>query len=166
MDGILWKGGRGSNFLIKDWSNYSTRTSMASNSSSSTPADPGSSAAFQRWLKKAAVLTGIGITPEERQRGLEDQQHVRCEKWKTELMNYSPSFPRARAHVANRRSPATQVRPWCLCSNTFVFPAALYHLRILCAPRAILRVREDFILRVRSYYAKTILAASDTWKTL
>jgi len=64
---------------------------MEGNSSSSTPADPGSSAAFQRWLKKAAVLTGIGITPEERQRGLEDEQHVRCEKWKTELMNYSPS---------------------------------------------------------------------------
>ncbi|KAF8551099.1 hypothetical protein OG21DRAFT_1598597 [Imleria badia] len=60
-------------------------------SSSTTSSDPGNSTAFQRWLKKAAVLTGIGITPEERQRGFEDEQHVRCEKWKTELMNYSPS---------------------------------------------------------------------------
>ncbi|KAF8131409.1 peptidase M76 family-domain-containing protein [Boletus edulis] len=60
-------------------------------SSSSTSEDSGNSTAFQRWLKKAAVLTGIGITPEERQRGYEDQQHVRCEKWKTELMSYSPS---------------------------------------------------------------------------
>lgn len=75
---------------------------MERSSSSSTSADPGNSTAFQRWLKKAAVLTGIGITPEERQRGFEDQQHVRCEKWKTELMNYSPSFspcPRVHAYV-------------------------------------------------------------------
>lgn len=75
---------------------------MERNSSSSTSADTGNSTAFQRWLKKAAVLTGIGITPEERQRGFEDEQHVRCEKWKTELMNYSPSFspcPRVHAHV-------------------------------------------------------------------
>ena len=71
---------------------------MEGSSSSSTPAGPASPDAFQRWLKKAAMLTGIGIAPEERQRALADQQHIRCEKWKTELMNYSPScllFPRA-----------------------------------------------------------------------
>lgn len=67
---------------------------MEQGSSSSTSSDPGNSTAFQRWLKKTAVLTGIGITPEERQRSFEDQQHVRCEKWKTELMNYSAPFSR------------------------------------------------------------------------
>lgn len=147
----------------------------SSSSSSSTSADPGNSTAFQRWLKKAAVLTGIGITPEERQRGFEEQQHVRCKKWKTELMNYSPSFspcPRVHAHVfllANRRSLRSwiqlnaihsQVRRWCLCSSTSVSPAALYHLRTLCVPHAILRVPEASIRRVQSYYAKIILAAS------
>jgi hypothetical protein len=153
---------------------------MEHGSSSPTSADPGNSPAFQRWLKKAAVLTGIGITPEERQRGFEDQQHVRCEKWKTELMNYSPSFspcPRVHAHVfclrigvhfawirLNATHP-TQVRPWCLCSSIFVFPAALYHLRILCVPHAILRVLEGSIRWAQSYYAKTIPAASATWKT-
>lgn len=58
----------------------------------SPSADSGNSTAFQRWLKKAAILTGVGITPEERQRGFEDEQHVRCEKWKAEMMNYSLSF--------------------------------------------------------------------------
>lgn len=144
-------------------------------SSSTSSADPSNSTAFHKWLKKAAVLTGIGITPEERQRGFEDEQHVRCEKWKTELMNYSPSFspcPRVHAHVfllANRRSldvrlNAIQVRLWCLCSSTFVFPVAPCHLRILCVRRAILRVPEGSIRRVRSYYAKTIPAANARWR--
>ncbi|KIJ11335.1 hypothetical protein PAXINDRAFT_164113 [Paxillus involutus ATCC 200175] len=49
------------------------------------------SRAFQRWLKKAALLTGLGATPEERQRNHEEQKRLACEKWKTETMNYSPS---------------------------------------------------------------------------
>ncbi|KAG9308220.1 hypothetical protein JVU11DRAFT_12236 [Chiua virens] len=42
--------------------------------SSPTPADTDDLPAFQKWLKKAAVLTDIGITPEERQHGFQDQQ--------------------------------------------------------------------------------------------
>ncbi|KAF8551102.1 hypothetical protein OG21DRAFT_1513217 [Imleria badia] len=61
-------------------------------SSSTTSADPGNSTAFQRWLKKAAVLTGIGVTPEERQRGFEDEQHVRCQNTRP------PSPQRALVH--------------------------------------------------------------------
>ncbi|KAF9218127.1 hypothetical protein BS17DRAFT_345946 [Gyrodon lividus] len=61
-------------------------------SSSASPVDPVDSRAFQRWLKKAALLTGFGATPEERQRNHEEQKRLRCEKWKTEMMNYSPFF--------------------------------------------------------------------------
>jgi inner membrane protease ATP23 len=68
--------------------------------SSPPPVDPADSRAFQRWLKKAALLTGLGATPEERQRNHEEQKRLACEKWKTETMNYSPFFslfPRVRA---------------------------------------------------------------------
>ncbi|KAF9235377.1 peptidase M76 family-domain-containing protein [Melanogaster broomeanus] len=58
--------------------------------SSAPPVDPAESQAFQRWLKKAALLTGFA-TPEEQQRYNEEQKHLRCEKWKNELMYYSPS---------------------------------------------------------------------------
>jgi len=59
--------------------------------SSASPTDPAESQAFQRWLKKAALLTGFGATPEEQQRYNQEHNHLRCEKWKTELINYSPS---------------------------------------------------------------------------
>ncbi|KAL4070250.1 peptidase M76 [Scleroderma citrinum] len=45
---------------------------------------------FQRWLKKAARITGLGLSTEERQRNLEEQKHARCEQWKAELLSYSP----------------------------------------------------------------------------
>ncbi|KAI6119718.1 peptidase M76 family-domain-containing protein [Pisolithus croceorrhizus] len=58
---------------------------------SSAPAtNPSESRAFRRWLKKASLVTGLGLTAEERERYLEEQKHVRCEKWKTELSSYSP----------------------------------------------------------------------------
>ncbi|KAH7886436.1 peptidase M76 family-domain-containing protein [Phlebopus sp. FC_14] len=60
-------------------------------SSSAPPVDPAESRAFQRWLKQAALATGLGGTPEERQRNHEEQKHLRCEKWKAELMSYSPA---------------------------------------------------------------------------
>ena len=120
-------------------------------SSSSTPAEPGNSAAFQRWLKKAAVLTGVGITPEERQRAFEDQQHVRCEKWKTELMNYSPSFllfPRAEVLIVFAcESAFTSLVDMAQCDSLHPGPSVVFmlkHLRlsgcavppenIMCAP--------------------------------
>lgn len=65
------------------------RSVMDSRSSSS--ADPEDSRRFERWLQKAALVTGLGLTTEERQGRDEEQKHLRCEKWKAELMNYSPS---------------------------------------------------------------------------
>ena len=55
------------------------------------PVDPSESRAFQRWLQKAGKITGIGLTAQERDHDREEVQHRRCEKWKTELLNYSSS---------------------------------------------------------------------------
>ncbi|EGN93536.1 hypothetical protein SERLA73DRAFT_115543 [Serpula lacrymans var. lacrymans S7.3] len=59
--------------------------------SSAPPIDPSESRAFKRWLRTAASITGIGLTAEERSRSAEGQKFRNCEKWKNELMNYSPS---------------------------------------------------------------------------
>ncbi|OAX38948.1 hypothetical protein K503DRAFT_769956 [Rhizopogon vinicolor AM-OR11-026] len=59
--------------------------------SSEPPVDPSESRAFQRWLRKAGKVTGIGLTADEKDHDREEVQHRRCEKWKTELLNYSPS---------------------------------------------------------------------------
>ena len=44
---------------------------------------------FNKWSRKFSVVTGIGITEEERLRELETHQHDVCNRWKKELMNYS-----------------------------------------------------------------------------
>ncbi|KNZ72946.1 Mitochondrial inner membrane protease ATP23 [Termitomyces sp. J132] len=54
----------------------------------STPQPPQS--AFERWRRKAALVTGIGVTEEERLADLAIHQTRHCEKTKTYLMNYSP----------------------------------------------------------------------------
>lgn len=59
--------------------------------SSEPPVDPSESRSFQRWLHKAAQVSGIGLTADERDRDRVEVQHRRCEQWKTELLNYSPS---------------------------------------------------------------------------
>ena len=53
--------------------------------------EPAESRAFKRWLRKASLVSGIGLglTAEEREHNLEEQKHLMCEKWKTQLMNYS-----------------------------------------------------------------------------
>lgn len=45
--------------------------------------------AFERWRRKAALVTGIGVTEEERMAYLRESQRRSCEKTKTYLMNYS-----------------------------------------------------------------------------
>jgi inner membrane protease ATP23 len=44
---------------------------------------------FDRWRRKFGVITGLGVSDEERRRDLDEFQHERCEKWKQNLMNYS-----------------------------------------------------------------------------
>ncbi|GLB43751.1 putative has a dual role in the assembly of mitochondrial ATPase [Lyophyllum shimeji] len=53
-----------------------------------TPAQPTS--AFERWRRKAMLVTGLGVTEEERLEDLRMHQTRQCEKTKTYLMNYSP----------------------------------------------------------------------------
>lgn len=44
---------------------------------------------FSKWSRKFSVVTGIGITEEERLRELETHHNHACNRWKKELMNYS-----------------------------------------------------------------------------
>lgn len=91
------------------------RSVMDSRSSSS--ADPEDSRRFERWLQKAALVTGLGLTTEERQGRDEEQKHLRCEKWKAELMNYSASLSRyfrawgAFTLITRARLPVHFLRP-------------------------------------------------------
>ncbi|KIM50508.1 hypothetical protein SCLCIDRAFT_18529 [Scleroderma citrinum Foug A] len=43
-----------------------------------------------RWQNIAVQVTGIRMSTEEQQRNLKQQKYARCEKWKAELLNYSP----------------------------------------------------------------------------
>jgi len=63
-------------------------TSDHTGSPSPTPED---ASIFNKWSRKFSVVTGIGITEEERLRELETHQHNMCNRWKRELMNYSPA---------------------------------------------------------------------------
>jgi len=57
--------------------------------SSSPQPPPERTSAFERWRRKAALVTGLGVTEEERIADLRAFQTRGCEKTKTYLMNYS-----------------------------------------------------------------------------
>ncbi|KAL0952193.1 hypothetical protein HGRIS_008803 [Hohenbuehelia grisea] len=76
-------------------SSSSTATSSSSHPFSSpspkAPSDAPSLSAFEQWRRKAALITGVGVTPEER---AADQMSIHCngcEQWKSQLLQYSPS---------------------------------------------------------------------------
>jgi len=50
---------------------------------------PEDTSIFSKWSRKFSVVTGLGITEEERLRELEGHQNKVCNRWKKELMNYS-----------------------------------------------------------------------------
>ena len=52
-------------------------------------ANPSDNGAFEKWRRKVALITGLGVTEEERMRDLEASHGRTCEKWKTHLMQYS-----------------------------------------------------------------------------
>lgn len=60
---------------------------MESNSSSSS-----SNSAFDRFLRKAQLVTGLGVTDDERAKDLEQLNIRRCEKMKKDLMETSKFF--------------------------------------------------------------------------
>ncbi|KAI0081177.1 metalloprotease ATP23 [Panus rudis PR-1116 ss-1] len=63
--------------------------------SSPASANPSTSSSdhsiFNRWSRKFALVTGIGVSEEERLAELQAHHGRTCEKWKRELMNYSPA---------------------------------------------------------------------------
>ncbi|KAI0334437.1 hypothetical protein GY45DRAFT_1431638 [Cubamyces sp. BRFM 1775] len=60
-------------------------------SSSSTDSNSSDLPTFERWRRKFSMITGLGGTPEERTADMEAYHHKTCEKWKRELMTYSPA---------------------------------------------------------------------------
>ena len=70
----------------------SPRTVMSSpesSASSSSSQSSSSNSIFKRWSKTFGVITGIGMTEEERTAELEAHHGRTCDKWKREMMNYS-----------------------------------------------------------------------------
>lgn len=63
--------------------------SATSGHTGSQPSTPEDASIFNKWSRKFSVVTGIGITEEERLRELEAHQHNVCNQWKKELMNHS-----------------------------------------------------------------------------
>ena len=63
--------------------------SSTSGATGSQPSTPEDTSIFNKWSRKFSVVTGIGITEEERLRELETHQNSVCNRWKKELMNYS-----------------------------------------------------------------------------
>ncbi|TFK42206.1 peptidase M76 family-domain-containing protein [Crucibulum laeve] len=64
-----------------------------SQSSSSAPPPPAQEpvSAFERWRRKAMLVTGLGVSEEERLADLKAHQTRHCEKRKAYLMQYSPA---------------------------------------------------------------------------
>ena len=62
---------------------------VMTDSTSAGSSSPSENGAFERWRRKVALITGLGVTEEERMRDMEEVHHRSCEKWKSHLMQYS-----------------------------------------------------------------------------
>lgn len=71
---------------------FCTLSQMPNDTSSSHEPPPEPTSAFERWRRKAALVTGLGVTEEERMADLRALQTGRCEKTKTYLMNNSKLY--------------------------------------------------------------------------
>ncbi|KAI0639921.1 peptidase M76 family-domain-containing protein [Trametes polyzona] len=60
-------------------------------SSSSPGPSTSDQSTFERWRRKFSLITGLGGTKEEREADMQAHHHKICEKWKGELMSYSPA---------------------------------------------------------------------------
>lgn len=68
----------------------STSSPSSFPSISNSPAEGESdSRIYERWRRAFGVVTGVGLTAEQRADALADQQRRTCEKWKQELTKYS-----------------------------------------------------------------------------
>ena len=55
----------------------------------STPNVNSDDRVLNRWRRSFGLLTGLGLTAEERADAFADQQRQVCERWKAELVKYS-----------------------------------------------------------------------------
>ncbi|KAI0323027.1 metalloprotease ATP23 [Amylostereum chailletii] len=63
-------------------------TPSAGPSSASSPPPPPTDKFFRKWTKEFSLLTGVGIGHDERVFTINRRS---CERWRKELLNYSPS---------------------------------------------------------------------------
>ncbi|RDB15692.1 Mitochondrial inner membrane protease ATP23 [Hypsizygus marmoreus] len=85
---------------MDDSSEKSSSSSSSLPESSSQP-----TTAFERWRRKAMLVTGLGVTEEERLADLRIHQTRNCEKTKNYLMNYSPAVVFMLQHLKNSGCP-------------------------------------------------------------
>lgn len=78
------------------------------NASSSSASDAG---VFDKWRKRFSVITGVGLTEQERLAGLQEQHGRICEKWKKEMMNYSQYQWVAVPSIASAHALTTDAGP-------------------------------------------------------
>lgn len=77
------------------------------------PLSPSDSSAFEKWRRKAALVTGLGVTEQERMRAVEEFQTKTCEKWKLNLMHYS-QFGASQIPPADVSPGSPCLALWCL----------------------------------------------------
>ncbi|KAL0061924.1 Mitochondrial inner membrane protease atp23 [Marasmius tenuissimus] len=64
--------------------------SSSSPSASTSSGQPTQASAFEQWRRRAMLITGLGVTEEERMKDLQQINLKRCEKMKQDLMDSSP----------------------------------------------------------------------------
>ena len=62
------------------------RDVMSVGDNSNSPSDDST---FNKWRRTFSLITGLGVTEEERLADIDAYHGRTCEKWKRELMNYS-----------------------------------------------------------------------------
>ncbi|KAI0347986.1 metalloprotease ATP23 [Trametopsis cervina] len=60
--------------------------------SSSTTPNPAQDKGFQTWSRRFGMLTGLGMSSDERSAQIAESQRQHCEKWKYDLLHYSPAI--------------------------------------------------------------------------
>ncbi|KAK1217259.1 Mitochondrial inner membrane protease atp23 [Marasmius sp. AFHP31] len=66
------------------------QSSSSSSSASTSSGQPTQQSAFEQWRRRAMLITGLGVTEEERMKDLQQINLKRCEKMKQDLMDSSP----------------------------------------------------------------------------
>ncbi|CAL1694355.1 unnamed protein product [Somion occarium] len=79
-------------------------STSGSPSSQSTPSD---ASIFKKWSRTFSLVTGIGVSEEERLGELQKFHGRTCEKWKKELMHYSPSVVFMLKHLKHSGCPVS-----------------------------------------------------------